>query len=224
MGGFLGGIGSKIANSGVGKFVGNIAGKAGGVLSKLSPLKAASSWLGKNASKILKLPIISSAIELFFAKGDIEDMIANATDKKSLYQQVGTRSWQALGSIGGAALGSLIPVPGIGTMLGGMAGSWLAGALADTIGAEGMGKFVVDDIFPSAKKNSPIPLATGGIITGPTRALVGEAGHEAVIPLREFYAKLDELIVAVKQGGNIYVNQQKLNESAGLNMYRLGGK
>ena len=218
-GSFLGNMGSKIANSGVGKFLGKAAGKAGGMLSKMNPLKAAGSWLGKNASKVLKLPVISSALELFFAKGDIEDMIASATDKKSLHQQVGKRSWEAIGSIGGAALGSLIPIPGLGTILGGMAGSWLAGKLADTIGAEGMGKFVVDDIFPSAKKNSPIPLAKGGITSGPTRAVVGEAGPEAVIPLTAFYAKIDELIVAVKQGQNIYIGPNKLNEAIGLNLH-----
>jgi len=49
-------------------------------------------------------------------------------------------------------------------------------------------------------------MAAGGIVTGPTNALVGEAGAEAVIPLREFYAKIDELISAVKQGGNIYLD------------------
>jgi len=49
-------------------------------------------------------------------------------------------------------------------------------------------------------------MAAGGIVTGPTNALVGEAGAEAVIPLREFYAKIDELISAVRQGGNIYLD------------------
>ena len=67
-------------------------------------------------------------------------------------------------------------------------------------------------------------MATGGIVNGARNAIIGEAGPEAVIPLTAFYAKLDELIVAVKAGGNIYVNQQKLNESAGLSMYRIGGK
>lgn len=40
--------------------------------------------------------------------------------------------------------------------------------------------------------------AEGGIVTGPTKALIGEAGqNEAVIPLNQFYAKLDQLIAAV---------------------------
>ena len=67
-----------------------------------------------------------------------------------------------------------------------------------------------------------LPMAKGGIVTGPTNALVGEAGPEAVIPLREFYAKMDELIQAVKQGQNIYIGPNKLNESIGLNLHSVG--
>jgi hypothetical protein len=67
-----------------------------------------------------------------------------------------------------------------------------------------------------------LPMAKGGIVTGPTKALVGEAGPEAVVPLREFYAKMDELIQAVKQGQNIYIGPNKLNESIGLNLHSVG--
>jgi len=66
-----------------------------------------------------------------------------------------------------------------------------------------------------------IPMAKGGITTGPTNALVGEAGREAVIPLDQFYAKLDELIAAVKEGHNIYIGPNKLNEALGLNLHSL---
>lgn len=69
------------------------------------------------------------------------------------------------------------------------------------------------------KATSLVPMAKGGIATGPTNALVGEAGHEAVVPLREFYAKIDELIAAVKQGQNIYLGTNKLNETMGLHLH-----
>jgi hypothetical protein len=46
-----------------------------------------------------------------------------------------------------------------------------------------------------------VAMATGGITTGPTNALIGEAGTEAVIPLNDFYAKLDEVVKAVNQVG-----------------------
>ena len=53
-------------------------------------------------------------------------------------------------------------------------------------------------------------MAEGGIVSKPTRAIVGEAGTEAVIPLDKFYAKLDELISTVKQGGNVYLDGTKV--------------
>ena len=96
-------------------------------------------WIGKNAMKLLKAPIISSVIEGIFAKGDIEQMISTATDKTTLLKGIGKRSLQAVGSVGGGALGawmgSAIPIPFVGTALGYMAGDALgrfaAGKLAD---------------------------------------------------------------------------------------------
>ena len=44
------------------------------------------------------------------------------------------------------------------------------------------------------------PFAKGGIVTGPTPALVGEAGPEAIIPLSKF----DDVVG--KRGGNITIN------------------
>lgn len=65
------------------------------------------------------------------------------------------------------------------------------------------------------------PLATGGIVQQPTKALVGEAGAEAVIPLREFYAKIDELIAAVNQGGDVMLDGVKVGNTLSLSSYKL---
>ena len=65
-------------------------------------------------------------------------------------------------------------------------------------------------------------LATGGIVTKPTRALVGEAGAEAVVPLNEFYAKMDELISVVKAGGDVYIDGNKAGQAMVMSSYRLG--
>lgn len=78
------------------------------------------------------------------------------------------------------------------------------------------------DINLAEAATSLLPMAKGGVVTGPTKALVGEAGPEAVVPLREFYAKIDELIQAVKQGQNIYIGPNKLNEAIGLNLHSVG--
>ena len=217
VGSFFGNMGSKIADSGVGKAVGNMAGK-------MNPVKVLTGWLGKNAMKLLKLPVISTLLEGLFAKGDIEGMIQGATDKNTLYQQVGKRTWQGFGAAAGGILGGAIgalggPVSILGAIGGNLLGGYVGGALADVIGAEGMGKFMVDNFFQEDKKNAPIALADGGITSGATRAIIGEAGREAVVPLNEFYAKIDELIVAVKQGGNISIGANKLNEAIGLNLH-----
>ena len=60
---------------------------------------------------------------------------------------------------------------------------------------------------------SGLKFADGGIVSGPTRALIGEAGPEAVIPLH----KLDNMIggnqnifvTGVLSGENIYLQQQR---------------
>jgi len=137
--------------------------------------------------------------------------MASGKGGDELNQMVGKRVMQGigavLGSIGGAALGSLIPIPLVGTFLGGLAGDYVGrlfgGLIADVVGAGPIGKAVVGMMGGDGKVKA---MAEGGIVTGPTKALVGEAGNEAVIPLKEFYAKIDELISAVKQGGNIYLD------------------
>lgn len=61
-----------------------------------------------------------------------------------------------------------------------------------------------------------LELATGGITTGPTRALIGEAGQEAVIPLTDLYSKFDALLAAVQQGGNVYMDGNIVGHSLAL--------
>jgi hypothetical protein len=63
-------------------------------------------------------------------------------------------------------------------------------------------------------------LAVGGITKGPTNALIGEAGPEAVVPLNEFYAKLDQLIAATKEGKNIYMDYEKVATVGKINSYK----
>jgi hypothetical protein len=63
-------------------------------------------------------------------------------------------------------------------------------------------------------------LARGGIVRKPTQAIVGEAGSEAVIPLDKFYAKLDELIAVAKQGGNVYLDGNKVGTAMSLSTFR----
>ena len=74
-----------------------------------------------------------------------------------------------------------------------------------------VGSFVRKNFYGGGEKTE---MATGGFATsGPVDALVGEAGGEAVIPLTEFYAKIDELITAVKQGQVIMMDGNAVGKS-----------
>lgn len=67
------------------------------------------------------------------------------------------------------------------------------------------GKELGFDLQPVQKKTLP-RLATGGITNGPTRALIGEAGREAVLPLENNTGWMDELAdrlaEKIPSGGN----------------------
>jgi len=52
---------------------------------------------------------------------------------------------------------------------------------------------------PNISKLEVIPLASGGIVTSPTTALIGEAGPEAVIPLDRFQDIMNEAFMPVLQ-------------------------
>ena len=178
-------------------------------------------------------PIMSIASSIGSVYGDVTEARAQqATGQKVNTGDLGKRIVQ------GAAYpiinGAMNFIPGFGTAISiadGLLGAigmsplkWISDNLIDLVPTDmfsGLGKYALN---PSGPAKETKKLATGGIVNGARNAIVGEAGPEAVIPLTAFYAKIDELITAVKAGGNIYVNQQKLNESAGLNMYRLGGK
>jgi hypothetical protein len=106
----------------------------------------------------------------------------------------------AEGDFAGAGLeiasGAASLIPGVGT----------AASLAIDAGI--MARDVNRSMNPTATA-----MATGGIVNRATSAIVGEAGPEAVIPLTEFYNKMDELIQAVKLGGNVYLDGQRVGSA-----------
>ena len=98
--------------------------------------------------------------------------------------------------------------------------------------------------YNNAFYGNPVPMATGGIVTRPTNAIVGEAGPEAVIPLntvggyssrdqeRDNKTMIDELRrsnqqmqMFIKQIGNartvLNVDGRQLAETVGQNMYEI---
>ena len=110
-----------------------------------------------------------------------------------------------LGAAGEVASGLAGTIPGAGT--------------AASIGIDAA--LMARDVKKSSEVAPPKKMATGGIVTSPTRAIVGEAGAEAVIPLDKFYAKLDELITTIKQGGNVYLDGTKVGTAMNVSTYRV---
>ena len=84
----------------------------------------------------------------------------------------------ALGMGLGGLVGSILPGPGtiVGGLLGGIVGYLAASKLYDWL----KGMFSKQEKVPE--------LATGGIVTQPTKAIIGEAGPEAVIPLGQIFS------------------------------------
>lgn len=62
--------------------------------------------------------------------------------------------------------------------------------------------------------------AVGGIVNRPTRALIGEAGAEAVIPLNEFYAKIDQLISAVTANRDVYMDGRLVGDAVAARSFK----
>lgn len=110
-----------------------------------------------------------------------------------------------LGAAGEVASGLAGTIPGAGT--------------AASIGIDAA--LMARDVKKSSEVSPPKKMATGGIVTSPTRAIVGEAGTEAVIPLDKFYAKLDELIATIKQGGHVYLDGTKVGTAMNVSTYRV---
>jgi len=126
--------------------------------------KSALTFFRKTVSPLLKkIPIIGGLID--FA---INVFVFKESPGKAAFKAIGAGLLTWLGG----AIGSVIPGPGtfVGALLGGMAGDALGGLLYDAI-------------FGKSKKDDEPALAEGGLITKPTRALIGEKGPEIVIPL-----------------------------------------
>ena len=168
--------------------------KVGGLLKNIGP-------------KLLKgsgvLSLVGAGVDLVSNLGKV----AQNEDKgvgDALFRTLDENKFMALG----AAIGSV--VPGVGTVIGAGIGGILDFANKQILGEKGM-----------VTESLDTPMATGGIVTKPTRALVGEAGAEAVIPLREFYAKMDELINVVSQGGDVMLDGVKVGNTLSLSSYKL---
>ena len=138
---------------------------------------------------------VGLSVEKMGALVRAEEQNAAAADK--------TRTkYIAMGAILGAIIGLVIGGLTLGTALPAALGAMGVGAAAG--GAIGVG---IGAMFP---------MADGGIVTGPTNAMVGEAGPEAVVPLPAQGVKVDLKPLVDKMDELIAMNKRMVDELGNL--------
>ena len=128
------------------------------------------------------------------------------------------------GAAAGAAIGSVVPVIGtiIGGLIGGALGAWGGGSLGkmggDALNSSTMLKATPDTISESTEPQ----MADGGVVSKPTRALVGEAGPEVVAPIQHFENLRSELKMLNTQNAEIirYLRETADNTRNNVNATR----
>ena len=185
-------------------------GKVGNFFSKAAPAAetAATSggglgMLGKLGKAGLKSGLIGTAIS----------GITNISKYGLTAESLGRTALSGGLSFLGGAAGSLV-APGAGTMVGGMAGGMAGDYLGDKIFGERTEPVAQDFIMRPGQK--PLRFRKDDIIMGGTSLTGNSTGGTGGGNVE---ALLQELIVAVKQGSNIYLGTNKLNESIGLNLH-----
>ena len=157
----------KVFGKGALKLITNIATKLG--------LKTATNLvkvgLAKTAGTLGKgIPVVGPFIGLA-----INLLLGDSIDT-ALVKLVGSMIGESLGGIAGGAIGLLFG--GVGAVPGAIIGAALGGIVGDAIAGSLYGWIKSAWTKPKEPK-----LALGGIVTQETRAIIGEAGPEAVIPL-----------------------------------------
>ena len=96
-------------------------------------LQDLASKAGKNVVGKLGLKGISKFLRPILKRIPIFGALIDFAVSMALGEPIGRAAAKAIGAGLGGALGSLIPIPGVGTFLGGWAGDWVGGTLYDWI-------------------------------------------------------------------------------------------
>ena len=221
LGGKKTGLGRMLRGASAKAFRPGIAGKAltgGASLATSAATKLATNSIAKSATKTGSKQVAKQAAKLggkAVGKSLIKKVpiigalagIAFAIDRAS------KGDW--LGAAGEVASGLASIIPGGGTAVSLGIDAALAARDMKNAGT------ITPTARPMTMEGAGVPLARGGIVSKPTRALVGEAGAEAVIPLDKLYAKFDELLAAVKAGGNVYLDGTKVGTAMSVSNYKM---
>ena len=237
-------VGKSISNSKVGKFVSNTTKSISQGASNLKNFANPMTYIKKYMPKIMdskgfkkvvsSIPKIGKIASLAMIAYDLISQgagISAATKQGVGPQDIGKQIVMALGDVGGSiiggALGSLIPVPGVGTLLGtflgGLGGSALAGLIADNTDVSGIGNWAIkalggpkdggsaeDFILQDGKMTK---FRKDDVIVGGTNLGGGDNGKTIQL--------LERLVAAVEKGGTIILDGQKVGTAMVAGNYRM---
>jgi hypothetical protein len=180
-GGSYFGPSASVGRRGAGRVVQRTALRLGGKkLAKNVLVKGAQSVVGKAAGAISKKAVIGF-LRPIFKRIPIVGGLIDFVVSLAMGEPVGRAAAKAIGATLGGALGTLIPIPGVGTIAGGIVGDLVGGAVYDAVTGGGSAPPAASE--PEAATTSdPVPeappekLASGGV-------MAGEAGPEAVFSL-----------------------------------------
>lgn len=129
--------------------------KVGEVASKLNPIKTLKTGVAKYAPKIFKgavaLPAIGAVMEGVLGGMEISNvksdpMISPDEKKEKIGKLIGATLGSIMGTIGGGALGTLIPIPGVGTLIGSIGGSYAGSLIGESLAEALGGKEIYDTV------------------------------------------------------------------------------
>ena len=225
-GGFIGGLvnrlsdffGMRMGGPGIGGGGAGFSATAGGVSKALGTNKGSmvnrmgGNFLARNATRMFGRGGMMPFLRPIFKRIPIFGGLIDFAVSLALGEPVGRAAAKAVGATLGAGLGSLIPVPGVGTIAGGILGDFAGGAIYDAVTGGG-GK--------SSGGGEVKAFASGGIINQPTLGMVGESGAEGIFPLegskgRKTFIKFGEGILEA-QRRNKY--QYAKIQAEGLSQY-----
>jgi hypothetical protein len=205
----------------------------GGLLSKLNPItavkgavKSAGGVGGFFKSALKKVPGLNTLLTGFFAYNDIKSLLENPVgengeplSKEQVNQQVGKIVAGGLGGVLGGAIGTAFG-PGLGTIVGSLGGEWLfknlLGLFPDA--AAGLGE-AVTPFFEKTPSSGVIEAKDYVIKTLPEDTIVG-AGGTKLGRTDEMVTLLQEIVSAIKTGGNIYIDGTKIGTAMAVGTYK----
>ena len=209
------------AVGGVKSVAGKAAGMAGKALDTVNPMTHVKKFFkgGGGVSKLLKkLPgvgqLIGPAIMLY--------EVSQASGASADPREVGNATLNALGGLGGGALGSvlgsLIPVPVVGTMLGGMAGDYIGRMVADLVSENvdmsGLGQMAIDAFGGQTDTEGISPLMAENTQTGISSDTASDFISRPGQPIQKF--RPDDIVIGATnpmgKGGSTTVDNQRTNE------------